>query len=132
MAVKVFYTKYSDNQVFTTPSVNVICNQLMQGLADKAFTNLNDHFGLSGSAATHYQNDTDGPIQNIQFTTDQREIYLFIANNLKTICPSNLSLQVFEERIIAGFKDAFIEFYLESSITTTNKAGIYTVNTNEI
>lgn len=121
------YDLYITNNVFHLQNVNVICNQLMQGLIDEKFNDLNDHFALSGKAAEYYLTSNPGPIQNVQFKTDKREIYLFIARNLKKICPDLSSLQTYEERLIAEFNSIYFEFYLvEEIISTTNHLGIYT------
>lgn len=122
---KMIYKQYSDNDVFASKYINVVCNQLMQGLLDADFDNFNAHFGLSGDAALCFLNEDVGPISNVQFKTDNREVYLFLAHNLSKITPDILSLQIFEERIIAEFKDSFLEFYLVASISTSNHLGIY-------
>lgn len=122
------YQQYSVNDVFKPASVNVICNQLMQGLIAESFTDFNDHFALAGNAALHFENNTSGPIQNIHFKMDVREIYVFIAEKLKSICPTLLSMSLYEERLIARFSEVFIEFYLVETLTTTNHSGIY-INT---
>src|SRR5690606_4367206 len=118
MATKAYYNLYSVKEVFSPSSVNVVCNQMMQGLIDQKFSNLNSHFAMAGEAAENYVNKASGPIQNVRFETDEREIYIFIANNLKKFCPQILSLQIYEEKIIAEFKDTFIEFFLMEKIYT--------------
>lgn len=120
------YNRYTFNNVFASNYINVVCNQLMQGLTDEKFVDLNEHFALAGDAADCYINSDPGPIVNVQFKTDEREIYIFIAKNLKKMCPTIKSMETFEERIIALFDDVYFEFYLESSISTTNHLGIYT------
>ena len=130
MAVGSVYDKYSTNSVFQYLFANIICNKLMQGLINENFENFNDHFGLSGDAATCYLSSDSGPIQNIQFQTDVREIYIFIARNLQKICPELLKMQSYEERIVAYFSGFYIEFYLEDSITTSDYFGIYTTITS--
>lgn len=119
------YDKYSANYVFEYLFANIICNKIMQALTDQKFDNLNDDFALGGMAADCFLNSSSGPIQNIQFYTDNREIYIFIAKNLKNFCPEVLRMETFEERIIAYFQGVYIEFYLRPVITTTSHLGIY-------
>lgn len=119
------YDKYSTNNVFQYQFANIICNQLMEGLLAKEFPDFNDHFALGGAAADCFYSTSSGPIENIQFKTDVREIYIFLAQNLNKICPDLLRLETYEERIIAHFQGVYVEFYLLSSMTTSPHLGIY-------
>lgn len=126
MAAAVVYDKYSVNAVFQQKFFNIICNQLMQGLLDENFDNFNDHFALSGDAADCYNTNSSGPIEQIIFKTDERDILIFISKNLPAICPSIKRMETYENRIVSYFDGVFIEFHLENSITTSPNKGIYT------
>lgn len=119
------YNLYSTNEVFRLPLANVVCNQMMQALTDQSFVNLNSHFALTGDAAYCYDNTSDGPIENIQFATDEPDIFIWLAGNLKKSCGSITAMEKYEKRLIAYFEGAVLEIYLYNSITTRNVGGIY-------
>lgn len=119
------YDLYSINDVFARKNINVVCNQIMTDLTNQDFADFNNHFALSGDAAFHYENATTGPIKQIQFVTDEREIYLHISRNLKRICPGLSELFTYEEKIIAKIDDVYFEFFLKSKIDTKEFNRIY-------
>lgn len=119
------YNLYTTQEVFVWKKANVICNQIMQGLTEKAFPNLNEHFALTGDAARCFESASSGPIQCVQFATDSEEIYRFLASNLKLLCPDLSTLELYQQKLVFSFSGNYFEVLKVESITTRNYKGIY-------
>src|SRR5690625_1095369 len=119
------YDLYSINDVFARKNINVVCNQIMTDLTNQDFANLYNHFSLSGNVAFHYVNANNRYIEQIQFVTDERDIYLYIARNLKRVCPGLSELFTYEENIIDKIDDVYFEFFLKNKIDTKEFKRIY-------
>lgn len=120
------YDLYITNSVFDRNAFNVLCNQLMEQLNNQKFSDFDLHFALTGDAADCYQNSTTGPIQTVQFITDDSTIYFWLSANLKKIWTNLVQYQLFEERLICFFDHIVIEILKsESPISTTDINGIF-------
>lgn len=123
--MRLSYNLYSVNDVFQDKSVNVICNKLMQGVTDQEFPDVNEHFALTGDCAVCLGINSTGPVKNIQFATDDAAIFIYLANNLKKICPEFTRVEKYETRLIAYFSGAVLEIYRRNNINTRSVNGIY-------
>lgn len=114
------YSKFTDNEVFADPGVNVLCNRIMQSFTDVGLDVkiVEENFCLTGTVAKIIQGAALTDILVIPFITDNSSYYLHCAKAMpKAIGATAVQLK---EVIQIKYKSVFIEVWYTNDVGRIN------------
>ena len=126
---------FTDNEVFSTPLVNLYCNVIITKLAEATTTSQytgGTNFSLTGTAAKIVHGDTPEPVKNVSFITDNINEFNFLRNNIVTILSAT---DVIKKTDIIYFKVSgyFFELHFQSApFTAAFISGVRVQKYNDI
>ena len=127
------YSLYTSEGVFADPSINVICNKIIDALETQFGSGpLNADFGVTGTVAKIIQGDPLTDVKGVAFACSDETIYNYIKANIGSIIKttgvikySNF-MQVITSRVNIEF------WYRDSAITLIDTNGIFSEDKTEV